>query len=91
MLKKEKGSLANAISNVASTFTQALKSQVSVSAANNSVVVNQNTLPKSLSTGIMGIFLPVCSAELQSNKFQELRELQRLLEGNVIMAEEFAE
>ena len=43
MPKKEKGSLANTISNAATTFAQALKPQVSVSAANNSVVVNQNT------------------------------------------------
>ena len=58
------------------TFTQALKPQVSVSAANNSVVVNQNTTLKSLSIGI-GIS-PVRSAELRSKKLQELRELQQL-------------
>ena len=34
---KEKGSLADAISNAATTFAQALKPQVSVCAANNSV------------------------------------------------------
>ena len=87
--KKEKSSLAVAISNAATTFAQALKPQVSVSAANNSVVVTHTTPPKTVSSGI-GIS-PVRSAELRSKKLQELRELQQLLEGNVITSEEFAE
>lgn len=58
-LKKERSSLADAISNAVSTFAQVLKPQVSVSAANNSVVVNQT---KSLSTGIE--ISPLYSAEL---------------------------
>jgi len=51
MPKKEKSSLANVISNAATTFTQALKPEVSISAANNSMIVHQTT-PKILSPGI---------------------------------------
>ena len=85
--KKEKATLVDVISSAATTFAQALKPQVSVCAANNSTVVNQTSPSKIPSTGVD--ISPVRSTELQ--KLQELRELQQLLEGNVITVEEFAE
>ena len=52
-------------------------------ANNSSVVVNQTTPSKSLDTRV-GIS-PVHSAKLRS------KELQQLLEGNIITADEYAE
>ena len=88
--KKEKSCLAEVISGAATTLAQALKPQVSVSAANTSMIVNHTTPPKVAASSLIGIS-PVRSTELRSKKLQELRELQQLLEGNVINAEEFAE
>ena len=47
--KRERSSLADVISSAASTFAQAFKPQVSVSAANTSMVVNNTTPPKAVS------------------------------------------
>jgi len=48
MPMKEKATLIDVISSAATIFAQALKPQVSVSAANNSTIVNQNYNPVQL-------------------------------------------
>ena len=94
MPKKKKDSIADVISNAALTFAQAIKpTDITVSGANSSLVVNQTTPPKPLQTtsyGGNGIS-PGHTAELRMKKLQELRELQQLLEENVISKEEFNE
>ena len=94
MPKKKKDSIVDVISNAALTFAQAIKpTDITVSGANSSLIVNQTTPPKPLQTisnGGNGIS-PGRTAELRMKKLQELRELQQLLEENVISKEEFNE
>ena len=57
--------------------------------AQNSVVINAQTPPKS-GTTIIGIS-PGRATDLRMRKLKELRELQTLLEQNILNEDEFAE
>ena len=97
--KKKKDTFAEVLSNAAVTLAQAIKpTDITVSGASSSLVVNQTPPPKPLQTtsnvlsgnGGNGIS-PGRTTELRIKKLQELRELQQLLEENVISKEEFNE
>ena len=96
--KKKKESFTEVLSNAAVTLAQAIKpADITVSGANSSLVVNQTTPPKPQQTtsnvsGNDGSGIsPGRTTELRIKKLQELRELQQLLEENVISKEEFSE
>lgn len=96
--KKKKESLTEAISNAAVTFAQAFKTpDIAVSCASNSLVVNQTTPPKpvqsrgGISNDLGSGISPGRTTDLRIKKLQELKQLQQLLEENVINREEFNE
>ena len=88
--REKRESLADAISHAAMTFADAFQPKVQMASANNSLVINQTTPPKLPSTSRVGLS-PGRITELRVKKLQELRELQRLLEENILSEEEFTE
>ena len=91
--RERKESLSDAIAGAAITFVNAMRSpDLSTSSnvkAQNSVVINAQTPPKS-GTTIIGIS-PGRATDLRMRKLKELRELQTLLEQNILNEDEFAE
>lgn len=83
-------SLAKAISNAAVTFAHAFKpSDISVSGASSSLVV-QTTPPRpvQVTSSVISGISPGRITDLRIKKLQELKELQKFLEENVINKEE---
>ncbi len=92
--REKKESLADPISSAATTFAQALRPpemKAGVVSANNSLVITQTTPPKSQSTISRVGLSPGRVTDLRIKKLQELRELQQLLEQNILSDEEFTE
>ena len=90
--RERKESLSDAIAGAAITFVNAMRSPESNVKANNSVVINAQTPPKNVAANslIVGIS-PGRATELRMKKLKELRELQTLLEQNILNEAEFAE
>ena len=88
-------SLKDVIAGAAVTFVNAMRSpdySTSSVKAQNSVVINsQTTPPKSNSHSTMSTISPCRATDLRMKKLQELRELQNLLESNILKKDEFLE
>ena len=94
--RERKESLSDAIAGAAITFVNAIRSPESSTHSNvkaqNSVVINAQTPPKSATTNTVCIGIsPGRATELRMKKLKELRELQTLLEQNILDKREFAE
>ena len=96
--KSKRTSLADAITGAAATFANAVKSPEVQQCNSQSVVISS---PNSPSTPAVGGGTSTCPmapgispgriTDLRMKKLHELRELQGLLEQNVLTQEEFAE
>ena len=90
---KKKSSLAEAITGAALTLAKAARTSDVSQSNNQSVVIAPSSLPRSansLVTTAMGIS-PGKITELRMKKLSELRELQALLEQNILTQQEFIE
>ena len=96
--KQKRATLAEAITDAAKTFAQATKSPNMSQCSSQSVVIASSGSPSTLvascstrdltvSTGIS----PGKVTELRTKKLRELRELQGLLEQNILTQQEFVE
>ena len=86
-------SLSDVIAGAAVTFVNAMRSPDSSVKAQNSVVINAQSSPlKSVPDLDAAASISPCRAtDLQMKKLQELRELQNLLENNILNEAEFIE
>ena len=90
---KKKSSLAEAITGAALTLAKAARTSDVSQSNNQSVVIAPSSPPRSpnsLVTTAMGIS-PGKITELRMKKLSELRELQALLEQNILTQQEFIE
>ena len=95
---EKKDTLSNALAGAAATIVSALQSPASRQShvnASNSVVISTESPPltptKSSSSNNKSGISPGKSTELRFKKLKELRELQQLLNDNILTTEEFVE
>ena len=93
--RPKKQSVGDALAEAASTFASAIRApEIRQSGGPNAVVLSGNSPSKAGSSSESG--RPICLSpgrvtELRSKKLQELKELQYLLEHNILTNKEFAE